>query len=65
MGDIDRETIVCAATKIYPDTEVHDKVEEFCKQFWAKILNPDWFPFKLRMVGEDHQVSFKFDEITY
>lgn len=66
MGDIDRETIVSAAKKKYPDAEVQDKVDEFYNQYEEKITNPDWFPFKLRMAGADHQVSiFFFDEITY
>lgn len=57
LGDIDLKTIVSAAMKKYPADEVEDKAEEFHKQFQAKIMNPCWFPFKLRMAGADLQVS--------
>lgn len=60
MGDLDYDQILAAAKKKYPADEAEEKAMEWTNLVLDKLKDPDWFPFKIIMVGKDLKVIFCF-----
>lgn len=58
MGELDAKPFQVACKRKYSSEEADVKAIEICTSWEERLRDPDWHPFKIIKVGNNHQVFF-------